>query len=175
MATKSKRPTSREQMAKMQRDIEALSAELAERRSAADLRSPVHAANDPMMFGALAQSLVAGLPLREFAIKATIGFIYGYTLGVVGSSIIAAMALLALPAWITFVFSVLIGMALIYVALGTVIPVTNFTYNTFAKIGNFVKKESLAAREWVEKTAHELKHEHSVRTAEREARHVTVN
>lgn len=167
------RATLREQNAKLEEQNRLLRQELAARREAADLRTEP-SANDPVMFGALAQSIVAGLPLKEFAIKATLGFIYGYTLGVVGQAAITAFALLAMPAWINFVVAVLITMATIYVALTTVVPVSNFTYNSVAKIGSFVKRETLAARDWVERTAHDVRTEVERRKAAREIASGTV-
>lgn len=108
-------------------------------------------------FGQLAQSIVQGLPMKEFAVKATIAFIYGYTLGMVGTYIAGALALLAMPAWITFVLTTLLVVCLVYVAITTTWPVSSFTYNTVAKTFAFIKRETLAAREWVEKTAADIR------------------
>jgi hypothetical protein len=167
------RATLREQNAKLEEQNRLLRQELAARREAADLRTEP-SANDPVMFGALAQSIVAGLPLKEFAIKATIGFIYGYTLGVAGQWAVGAFALLAMPVWINFVVAVLITMAVIYVGITTIMPTSNFVYNTGAKTLGFIKRETLAARDWVERTAHDVRTEVERRKAAREIASGTV-
>lgn len=122
-------------------------------------------------FGDLASQLVAGLPLKEFAAKATIAFVYGYTLGVVGSNIITAMTLLMMPAWVHFVLSVLVVMCMLYIAFTTAAPVASFMYNGVSRLLAFVKREALEARTWVEQTAHDIRAEHAEREAARAASH----
>lgn len=119
------------------------------------------------MFGALAHNIVAGLPMQEFAIKATIGFIYAFTLMTTANWAVGTIALLAVPGWISFVLSLLVVMSFLYVTVTTVGPVSRFVFNTGSKVSTFMRRELLAAREWVENTAHELRTEHAQREAAR--------
>lgn len=161
-----------EEMNRMAKELHELRGEAAQGIDSinASLRANADAIEGGFALGHIAQSLVAGLPLKEFATKATIGFIYGYTLGVAGNAIYTAMLLLAMPAWINFVCGVLISMAMIYIAFTTIVPISTFTYNGVAKLTTFVKREALAMREWVEETAHEIRME----VARREAANAVV-
>lgn len=118
---------------------------------------------------ALMSGEVLGERVKQLAIKSVIAFIYGYTLGVAGTSVVAAVALLTMPAWITFVINVAIVAGIVWFAMGTTGPVVNLVYNGAGSLRKFLSREFHGAKEWMQKATHEIREQHEKRTALREA------
>lgn len=159
-------PHSKKTKAQLEREIRALNAELAKRRGGATV--PEEELMKAVGFGAFAHDIMKGVDLKPLAAKAVIGFIWGYTVMSAAGSITSAVALMTLPAWVTFAFSVLIAMCGVYVALATVVPVTNFTYNSAADLVGWLRKEYSAAKGWAADAMHDYKAEAALKDAKRE-------
>lgn len=119
-------------------------------------------------FGAFAHDIIKGIDLKPIAVKAVLGFIWGYTVMSVSGSVVSAIALLAMPAWITFMVNVLVVMCFLYAALATVVPVTNFTYNSASDLVSWVRKEYAVAKSWAADAIHDYKSEEAMKQAKRE-------
>lgn len=91
--------------------------------------------------GNLAAELSARTNLSSVAIKVAIGFVYGYTMMIACNATLMTIALLSIPAWITFVVNVLIAIAFVYATWLTITPVTNVVYNAGEKAVMFLRNE----------------------------------
>lgn len=113
-----------------------------------DEQQALNAENIGKAMGEIAALWTTNLNLSTMGIKLVIGFMYGYTLGVVYNAAMAAIMLLSMPAWINFVIGVLLAMATLYAIWVTVTPVTNVVYNAGDKAVSFLRREYHSLRKW---------------------------
>jgi hypothetical protein len=87
--------------------------------------------------------LASNINIKRLVIEMIIGGVWGYTLGCVGSNIISALALLAMPAWLSFVSTLFVVVVTLYLAWSTANVVSSTVYEVGA--ATFVKAKSLFA------------------------------